>query len=68
MNQEAKLTDLADSLVAINESIQSIQAKADSERRDLSEDEAREMDDLFADYDRTEAELERRKKVAAQTS
>jgi len=67
MNTE-KLQELRDSLLDYNEQIQTIQAKADGEKRDLLEDEEDNITKLFAEYKKTEQEIDRRERIDAQTA
>jgi len=64
---EAMMQDLKDTLLDCNEQIQTIQAKADAEKRDLTEDEEKQIDTLFAQFGQTEEEIERRQRIQAQT-
>jgi len=63
-----KIKELSDSLLDYNEQIQTIQAQADAETRDLTEDEDDAVTKLFAAYKKTEQEIERRERIEAQTS
>lgn len=66
------IQDIIDELKAemldLNEQVQVIQAKADSEKRDLLEDESREIDRLFAKFEQCEDEIARRERIAKQTA
>jgi len=53
-------------LAELQESAAALQAKADTEKRDLSEDEQSQLDTIFADFEKTEADIARREKLAAQ--
>jgi len=46
-------------LVALSERSQAIVGKADREHRDITEAEAQEIDDVFGEFERTEAALKR---------
>ena len=59
---------LSERLLEINEQIQAMQALADSETRDLTEEEAGNMDQFFTEFGRLEAEIERRNKIESQTA
>lgn len=61
------MQELKDRLLDLNEQIQTVQAKADAENRDLTEDEATQTNTMFADFERTEGEIERRDRIQAQT-
>lgn len=52
-------------LVEINTSLESIQAQADADERELSPEETQKITDLFTLFDGTNKELERREKIAA---
>jgi HK97 family phage major capsid protein len=65
---DEKIQELRDSLLDINEQTQVIQAQADAEKRDLLEDEQKSLDTLFARFEATEDEIERRERINAQTS
>lgn len=67
MNDE-KIQELRDNLLDLNEQIQTIQAKADGEKRDLSEDEDTKIETLFMQYKATEKEIDRRSRIQAQTN
>ncbi len=60
------IEQLRDRLFELNEQAQTIQAKADAEKRDLLEEEQRDLDKIFADFSHTEQEIERRERIAAQ--
>lgn len=64
---EALMQDLKDTLLDCNEQIQTVQAKADAEKRDLTEDEEKQIDTLFAQFEATEEEIKRRERIQAQT-
>lgn len=64
---DSKLADLQDRLLDLNEQIQTLQATADSENRDLNDDEAASIQTLMASFDETQAELDRRKRIIQQT-
>ena len=65
---DERIQELRDSLLDVNEQIQTIQAQADAEKRDLSEDEDTRITELFASYKKTEKEIERRLTIAEQTA
>ena len=56
---------LQGSLLDLNEQISNIQARADSDKRELTEDETSEVDRMFAEFEKTEVEIERRMKMKA---
>lgn len=57
---------LQGNLLDFNEQTSNIQARADSEKRELTEEETTEVNRLFAEFQKTEAEIERRMKMKAQ--
>lgn len=65
---EEIMNDLKDKLLDINEQVQVIQAKADAENRDLTEDEDKQVETLFAEFEQTEQEIQRRERIEAQTA
>lgn len=66
VRHEDKIQELRESLLDLHEQNTRIQAKADAESRDLTEDEEREMLRNFETFTRTEAEIERRERIKAQ--
>lgn len=60
-----KIQELQDRLLEINERTTVIQATADAEQRALSEDETREMDKLFNEFELTQEDIDRRRLIAA---
>ena len=56
---------LKDDLLDINEQVRVIQAKADAENRDLLEDEDTLIQSMFAKFEQTEEEIERRERINA---
>ncbi len=55
-------------LVELQEIGKAIQAKADAEKRDLSNEEQTELDSVFAEFENVEADIARRVKLEAQES
>ena len=53
-------------LAELQESATAIQAKADAEKRDLTDEEQSQLETIFADFEKTEADIGRREKIAAQ--
>lgn len=53
-------------LLDLNEQVNNIQARADGESRELTEDETTEVNDLMAQFETKEAEIERRERMKAQ--
>ncbi|MCK9504707.1 MAG: phage major capsid protein [Porticoccaceae bacterium] len=66
--RDEKLEALQDRLLDLNEQAQSIQAAADAEKRDLSDDESRSLDAIFAEFEHIEAEIGRRNRINAQSN
>ncbi len=60
------IEELKARLADLNDTAKAIQAKADSEKRDLSADEEAQLETIMADFDKTEADIKRREKMAAQ--
>lgn len=67
MDGHVTIDSLKDRLVAINDDILSAQAKADAESRDLTEVEQKNVDGLFAEFEKVNADVARRERVAKQT-
>lgn len=59
-----KLDELRDELVTLSDQAKNIQAKADADKRSLSEDEEKEVEGIFARFEEVEAEIERRERIA----
>ena len=59
---------LKNRLNELNETSLAIQAKADSEKRDLNADEQKELDLVMAEFDEVEAGIKRRERIHAQSS
>jgi HK97 family phage major capsid protein len=60
-----RLEELRDRLAAIGQQMNNIQNRADSEKRDLSEAEIAELDQLLTDFNSTEDEIDRRENIVA---
>lgn len=60
------IQDLKDKLLDLNEQATSLQAFADSESRELTEEESKRMDEIFADFRHTEEVIERRQRIESQ--
>jgi HK97 family phage major capsid protein len=60
------IESLQERLLDIQEHATSIQARADAEARDLTEEEQTELDGVFASFEEVEAQIERRNRIAAQ--
>lgn len=61
---EVTIEELQNRLLDLSDSATNIQARADAEKRNLTEDERTEIDKISATYEDTEAEIERRQRVA----
>ncbi len=56
----AEVAAIEERMTALNQSMVDIQARADAERRSLTTEEVTAMDNIFADFEAAEQELERR--------
>jgi HK97 family phage major capsid protein len=63
MNDAATIDSLQDRLLELKDSANNIQARADAEKRDLTEDETKEIEQIFAAFEGVEADIERRQKI-----
>jgi HK97 family phage major capsid protein len=61
------IATLQERLLELNEEAESIQAAADAEKRDLTEDEQTKVDSIFADFKKVEADIARRERIDAQS-
>src|SRR4051812_15863843 len=61
------IADLRVKLGELTDRANAIQAKADTDKRDLSQEEADEIDAILNTFEKTEVEIERRTKIEAQT-
>lgn len=57
------IENLQNQLLDLRDQGNNIQARADAEKRPLTEDEGREIEGIYAEFDRIEAEIERRKRL-----
>lgn len=57
---------LKESLLDLNEQITVVQATADAEKRALTEDEEKQVEGLFAQFEAVEEDIERRERIIAQ--
>ena len=62
------LDDLRNRLVELNVAAQEIQAKADADQRDLTEQETEEIEALFTEFEHVEADIARRERIEAQSA
>ena len=60
------IKDLKDSLLDVQEQIQTIEARAEAEDRDLTEDEDHQMRSLFSQFEAVSAQIERKERIEAQ--
>ena len=59
------IESLQDRLTELRDQANNIQARADAETRPMTEDEEREVGQVFAAFEQTEAEIERRQHIAS---
>lgn len=63
-NDGSKLDELRDELVTLTEQAKTLQAKADAEKRSLTEAEEDEIATIFARFEVVEADIERRERLS----
>lgn len=63
--QAVTIESLQDRLIDLRDQANNIQARADAESRDLTDDEQREVEGIFAMFEATEVEIERRQRIDA---
>lgn len=68
MDYAEMIDALRGELLDLNEGVNSIQAKADGEKRELTEDETAEVDRLMNMFEEKTAEIERRERMQAQAA
>lgn len=68
VNSPESLRRLQQKLLDLSEEANAIQAKADAEKRELSDDERKEIDTILAEFDRVDEDLQRRARMANQTA
>jgi len=68
MDYSEIIDTLQGDLLDLNEQVNNLQAKADGEQRELTEDEVAEVDRLMNQFEVKTDEIERRKKMQAQAS
>lgn len=61
--QAETIEQLQNHLLELRDEMNNIQARADAEKRDLTEDEQKEIERIFAAFESTEADIERRSRV-----
>lgn len=59
---------LQERMLDLQEEAQNIQARADAEARDLTDDEQKDLDRIFASFEEVESNIERRNRIAEQAS
>jgi HK97 family phage major capsid protein len=59
------LENLQNKLIELKEEANAIQARADAEKRELTEDEEKEIEQIFASFESVEADIERRERIEA---
>lgn len=64
-NDGTKLDELRDELVTLSDQAKNIQARADAEKRGLSDEESNEVNAIFARFEAVEEEIDRREKIAS---
>lgn len=62
------IQNLKDDLLALNEQTQTLQAQADAEKRDFTDEETTAYKELTAKFKKTEDEIERREQIESQTA
>lgn len=63
-NEDATIEALQGEMLDLRDQANNIQARADAEKRDLTEDEQGEIAKIFARFEAVEADIERRQKLA----
>lgn len=66
VNDGTTIDSLKARLGELHETSKAIQAKADAEKRDLSVDEAKELDACMREFEEVEASIQRRERILAQ--
>jgi HK97 family phage major capsid protein len=59
-----RVEELQNRLLELTEQMNNIQAKADAEKRPLTEDESKLIDEMFAEFREVEADIDRRNRLA----
>lgn len=62
-NDGNPLEELQNRLLDLREEANAIQARADAEKRELTEDESKEIEQIFAAFEQCEADIERRQRI-----
>ena len=63
-NDDATIEALQDRLLELKDAANNIQARADAEKRDLTEDESKEVEQIFASFEMAESDIARRQQLA----
>lgn len=58
-----KVEELQDRLIELRDQMNNIQAKADAEQRQLTTDESKQIEEIFATFEETEADIDRRERL-----
>ena len=67
-NDATIMSELQDQLLILSEKAESLQAKADAENRELTEDEDKEIKKHLADFEAVEDSIARRERIDAQSA
>jgi len=67
-NDGKTIEELKEKLLTLNENVKNIQAKADAEKRELNEQESKDVAGIFAEFESVEADIERRERIAAMSA
>ena len=62
-NDADTIETLQNKLLDLRDQANNIQARADAEKRDMTEDEQKEIESIFASFESVEADIERRKRL-----
>lgn len=62
-NDDATIESLQDRLLELRDASNNLQARADAEKRPMTEDEAKEMSQIFASFEEVEADIARRQQL-----
>lgn len=58
-----KIEELQDRLLELNEQMNNLQARADADQRAMTDEESKEMEEIFAVFEEVEADIERRNRI-----
>lgn len=59
------MSNLQNRLVELTQAAANVQARADAEKRGMTDDERKEVKDIFAEFESVQAEIERREQISA---